>query len=426
MNLQNPTTSAQTYTADPTAPPEGERGRQQSTSGDTPSQTISWSDRDAHRQNRPSLQERKRSRSVSIDRGIQSQKEGEDAVNIIKNCNNGIGLWAFLRVMHRQPGFMVDIKEIARYITIEQDRMNIKNCKTNSSRPIPTAPPETDKNPTEKEKYVTITPANIMTNQTNPQEREPTNYSQYMQSIWDTPIHRQQQIHENRLEMRQTPWSQGCIQSPVQFIAGNESITNNDRLKTVKTHFTFAWGPKKFTGRKGYQNEEASIMNLLHHFNLAQHQCPVTEQEFVALLCKSTAEEALRIMSDNLDKHAKGQMTVQQIYDNMTDIFFDDLRPGTASTRLRELTENHHPFHSMNEANIEISRLSCLAAKTSKTRERQEPVAADKYLKTFMKILPKEFKPVAITLLDAKTQKIKRDLDPPRLHGRTGTNKGKH
>ena len=213
-------------------------------------------------------------------------------------------------------------------------------------------------------------------------------------------------------ERRNTSWSQGCVQCPAQFIAGNESINNNDRLKTVKTHFTFAWGPKKFTGRKGFHNEEASIMNLLHHFNLAQHQCPVTEQEFVALLCKSTAEEALRIMSDNLDKHAKGQITIQQICDNMTDIFFDDLRPGTASMKLRELTENHHPFHSMNEANIEISRLSSLAAKTSKTRERQEPVAADKYIKTFMKIIPKEFKAVAITLLDAKTQDIRRDLDP--------------
>ena len=66
----------------------------------------------------------------------------------------------------------------------------------------------------------------------------------------------------------------------------------------------------------------------------------------------------------------------------------------------------------MNEANTDISRLSGLAARTSRTRARQEPVAADKYLEAFMKIIPKEFKAVAVTLLDAKAQKIRRDLDP--------------
>ena len=204
------------YTEDPKNKIEVNRGRTSSQTSNTDNASVSWSDRSGIRRAPQDNTERKRSRSVSIDRGIQSQKEGEEAVNIIKNSSNGIGLWAFLRVMHRQPGFMVDIKEIARYIQLEEARSSNKNCKTHSSIPIQQKnEPEISKTQPTAPNYLTITPQSLLT--TTQQQTNTKSYNPYMKSIWDTPPDRHDQKNATQMQQKTSTWANGCILSLIHI-----------------------------------------------------------------------------------------------------------------------------------------------------------------------------------------------------------------
>ena len=328
-----------------------------------------------------------RSRSgsrVSIDRGAQTQAEANEAASKIRSADGGQVAMAILRWLNSQPGSSVDLRAISEHLQEEEGRNNVPN------------------QPREKHEGDT-------------KGRRTSHEPYYL------PVHN---LPPDPMPQDPGPWGKGavgkvpnaaCVESPEYFLPGESSIPdgeNSMRMFKVAKIFQCAFGTKKFTGKRTKYGEEGSITSLLEAFNRAQYQCPVTETEFVTFLTQAMYGEAQNVMSSYARKHRMGQMSIQEIYTALTDVYFTDLRPASALAKIRELNETNHPYHCLAEAQQDIARLCMLASLSARSKYRQEALAAEYYAQAIMRIIPKDFKAIASTIVQARIGSTNSDLNP--------------
>ena len=316
---------------------------------------------------------------VSMDEYVQTQAEADEAVQVIKTHPGGTLLLSLISEINKTPGNMIDLKKIASKV----ERMQKLGGEERSLAP---------KNPQcNKMQYLGQSPC--------------PNSEENRQHIRNTLLD---------IELNDRTIQRRMIESPKYFRTGRSSISDRDqvRLDKVKIYFSAAFGNKKFSGKKGRNNDDISILQLLQDFNHAQSNIPVTENEFITFLTKAMIGEAHKTMLNYADLHRNGQMSIEDIYLSLTDIYFCDMRPNTAMQKLRDMTEHNHPYGSLSEAHNDLLQLCNLASLAARARERQIVLASDWYQQTLLRIIPKEYKPMATSLVESCGNYKGKDLEP--------------
>ena len=88
------------------------------------------------------------------------------------------------------------------------------------------------------------------------------------------------------------------------------------------------------------------------------------------------------------------------------------MRPNTAMQKLRDMTEHNHPYGSLSEAHNDLLQLCNLASLAARARERQIVLASDWYQQTLLRIIPREYKPMATSLVESCGNYKGKDLEP--------------
>ena len=309
-----------------------------------------------------------------MDRLAQTQNEADEAVQTIKTHPVGQLLLTLIKEINKTPGNTIDLKNIARKIETMQEEERKWD-------------PQMDN----KTQYLGKNPC--------------PNRNEDRQHIRNTLLD---------IELNDRTVQRRMIESPKYFRPGRSSISDRDqvRLDKVKIYFSAAFGNRKFSGRKIRNAEDITILQLLQDFNHAQDNIPVTETEFVTFLTKAMIGEAHKTMLNYADLHRSGQMSIEDIYLSLTDIYFCDMRPNTAMQRLRDMHEQNHPYGSLSEAHNDLLQLCNLASLAARARERQIVLAADWYQQTLLRIIPKEYKPMATSLVESCGNYKGKDLEP--------------
>ena len=352
------------------------------------------------RRSRASSKNGRRSRSlsrVSIERNSQTQSEVDEAAKTINKQPGGVLLLSLIQEINKQPGTNIDLLTIAKQV----DKGNAQNEPMQKDTPNEFFPPMTNATcaSTEHEDPITNNRAQFIM-------KSPFfNRTQDRQHIRDTLLD---------IELNDRTVQRRMINPPCHFHQGHSSISDHDqvRLDKVKIYFSAAFGNKKFSGKRTRGNDDISILQLLQDFNHAQSTIAVTEREFVTFLTKAMTGEAHKTMLNYQDLHRNGAMSIEDIYLSLTDIYFSDLRPNTAMQRLRDFNENNHPYLSLSEAHNDLLQLCNLASLAARARERQIVLASDWYQHTLLKIIPKEYKPMATSLVESCGNYKGKDLDP--------------
>ena len=178
----------------------------------------------------------------------------------------------------------------------------------------------------------------------------------------------------------------------------------------ISRYFPPVTGIRKFSGRIVANGDEVTITSLLQSMNSAQHICLVTESEFVNYLIQSTSGDAHIYVSDLAELHRQGNITVQDIYDRLTERYFNDLRPNTADLQLRDLNESNHQFSNLQDAIISITKLSHLAARDSNDMRNREAFKNRDFVRAMLNILPKEYKPFILGKIAEEKGQIRGDM----------------
>ena len=315
---------------------------------------------------------------VSMDNLVQTQKEADEAVQVIQAYPGGELLLSLISKINKTPGNLIDLKRIAAKV----ERMQ--------SPPSQTADFWTQSH-ANKTQYLDKSPC--------PKNEESR------QHIRNTLLD---------IELNDRTVQRRMIECPQYFRPGRSSITDKDqvRLDKVKIYFSAAFGSRKFSGKRGRNNDDISILQLLQDFNHAQSNIPVTENEFITFLTKAMIGDAHKTMLNYADLHRSGQMSIEDIYLSLTDIYFCDMRPNTAMQKLRDMTEHSHPYGSLSEAHNDLLQLCNLASLASRARERQIVLASDWYQQTLLRIIPREYKPMATSLVESCGNYKGKDLEP--------------
>ena len=313
-----------------------------------------------------------------MGRYVQTQAEADEAVQKIKAYPGGTLLLSLISEINKTPGNTIDLKAIAN----KMDKMSTAETQGESER-----------NPHAYKR------TQFIGNNPCPSGREDR------QHIRNTLLD---------IELNDRTIQRRMIESPTYFSPGISSISDKDqvRLDKVKIYFSAAFGNRKFSGRKGRGMDDVSILQLLQDFNHAQSNIPVTENEFVTFLTKAMMGEAHKTMLNYADLHRSGQMTIEDIYLSLTDIYFSEMRPNSAMQKLRDMTEHNHPYGSLSEAHNDLLQLCNLASLAARARERQIVLASDWYQQTLLRIIPREYKPMATSLVESCGNYKGKDLEP--------------
>ena len=325
---------------------------------------------------------------VTIDKNAQTQAEANESTKRIRETLGGIPLLGYLKYRSTQPGPPDDLREIANHIAMEDERQ--RRLREQLSNPSSFS----DHDMKYKDK-------NYESNPSAP----PTDHA-YL------PIESAQQIPRHQDKMTNKKGNKNGVNCPTNFIPGTCSVTDDEgaRMFKVSRFFPPVTGNRKFSGRRGHNNDEGTINSLLQCMNSAQHICPITEPEFLNYLIQSVTGDAQIYVTELADMHRQGIINMQDIYDRLTERYFSDLRPNTADIQLRELNENNHHFPNLQEAMINISRLSYLAARDSTDQRNREAFKNRDFVRTMMNILPKEYKPFILGKIAEESGNIKGDM----------------
>ena len=315
---------------------------------------------------------------VSMDSMAQTQAEANEAVQVIKTHPGGALLLTLISEINKTPGNMIDLKNIAAKI----EKMQKTSIRSNEQWESPQA---------NRMQYLANNPC--------------PNTEEDRQHIRNTLLD---------IELNDRTIQRRMIECPKYFREGRSSISDRDqvRLDKVKIYFSAAFGNRKFSGKKGRCYDDVSILQLLQDFNHAQSNIPVTENEFVTFLTKAMIGDAHKTMLNYSDLHRSGQMSIEDIYLSLTDIYFCDMRPNTAMQKLRDMTEHNHPYGSLSEAHNDLLQLCNLASLAARARERQIVLASDWYQQTLLRIIPREYKPMATSLVESCGNYKGKDLEP--------------
>ena len=213
------------------------------------------------------------------------------------------------------------------------------------------------------------------------------------------------------LELQDRTLQRRLIEPPKEFAIGHSSIGDHDRVRMekVKLYFPSAFGGRKFSGKK---NSEPGIIELLNDYNNAQEVMKLTKMEFLQFLTRAMIGDAHSTMIGYLDLFRRGQMSIEDIYLSLTDLYFTEMRPAAALDRLHSFSENSHPYSSLSEAHNGILYLANLASLASRTEQRQEALCSDYYQQALIKIIPKEYKSHAVAAFEQCGNLKQADLAP--------------
>ena len=215
------------------------------------------------------------------------------------------------------------------------------------------------------------------------------------------------------LELQDRTLQRRLIEPPPSssFKKGNCSINDHEkvRMEKVKLYFPSAFGGRKFSGKK---NSEIGIMDLLNDANNAQAVLKLTEMEFLQFLTKSMSGEAHTTMINYLDLYRRKQMKLEDIYLSLTDLYFQEMRPAAALSKLQTLSDTNHHYNSLSEAHNNILYLANLASLASRSTARQDALRADYYQQALLKIMPKDYRVLAISAFEQCGNLKRADLSP--------------
>ena len=231
------------------------------------------------------------------------------------------------------------------------------------------------------------------------------------------PLAMQAQLRRDLFDIETTEKTlqRKLIDPPTSFAQGTYSMTDKDRGRQERTRMYFgsAFGGKKFAGNPS--TDEMNIIHFLTDFNNAQRVVHLTEHEFVTFLTKATTGDALKTMLNFLELHRQGNMSIDEIYASLTDIYFSDVRPSTASAMLRDMHDSNHKYSSLSEAHKCIQELAHLASLASRSKDRQTALAADHYQQTLIRIIPRDYRPMAISSIESMANYKRADLNPHQI-----------
>ena len=160
------------------------------------------------------------------------------------------------------------------------------------------------------------------------------------------------------------------------------------RVELRKTLFTCLKAKAKFTGDKGGPAKgELDVVSLLESLTRGQAQMGLSETEFLNVLISSCAGAPQSLLVDFIKQVGEEHMTIPQIYLRFTDMFFHDLRPEQAISKLKGFKYRHH-FTSLADADNSIRKLARLASLGEKTAERRKLFFQKFYKDTLLSIIP--------------------------------------
>ena len=93
-------------------------------------------------------------------------------------------------------------------------------------------------------------------------------------------------------------------------------------------------------------------------------------------------------------------MTIADIYLSLTDLYFTELRPVAAMESLQSLNEHNHNYFSLSEAHNGILHIANLASLASRSEERQSALCADYYQQALLRIMPRDYRAMAIAAFE--------------------------
>ena len=317
---------------------------------------------------------------VTIDSTIQTQEEVNSSTEKIRAIPGGIPLMGFLRYRSTLPGPPDDFKAIAHHINIEEERQ--RKLRQTSGM--------------EQTRYTKTPTASRM--------EDEQHYLHIQQP--HAPITLPTTTNDRRIR------TTACVEPPRHFIPGTSSVTDAEgtRMFKISRYFPPLMGTKKFTGKRSAQNDEGTITSLLQSMNSAHNICPVTESEFLYYLIQSVSGDAHVLITELVTQHQRGQLTIQDIYEILTEHYFHDIRPNTADKQLRDMTENNHGYYSLQDAITNITKLSRASAQDSDDSRNRKAFANRDFVRTMINILPKEYKPFIMGKIAEERKKIQGDM----------------
>lgn len=105
-------------------------------------------------------------------------------------------------------------------------------------------------------------------------------------------------------------------------------------------------------------------------------------------------------------------MSIADIYLSLTDLYFTELRPVAAMESLQNLNEHNHNYFSLSEAHNGILHIANLASLASRSEERQSALCADYYQQALLRIMPRDYRAMAIAAFEQCGNLKGADLTP--------------
>ena len=163
------------------------------------------------------------------------------------------------------------------------------------------------------------------------------------------------------------------------------------RVELGKTLFTCLNAKAKFTGDKGGPAKgELDVVSLLESLTRGQEQMGLSETEFLNVFISSCAGTPQSLLVDFIKQVGEEHMTIPEIYLRFTDMFFHDLRPEQAISKLKRVKHRHH-FASLADADNSIRKLARLASLGEKMVERRKLFFQKFYKDTLLSIIPDKY-----------------------------------
>ena len=207
------------------------------------------------------------------------------------------------------------------------------------------------------------------------------------------------------------------VEPPRVFRKGRESVMcSRDpwRVEAVKEAFSTITGNKHFNGvpgKPGVVNEsQMDVVEMLEMATEAQREVQLTEQ-----LLNACANPAAAAMQTYARYHARGLMSIREIYLSLCDLFFWDLRPAAALEKLQGMNENSDIFKNIAEASITLTRWTKLASLASPNYGSQRILMYTYFRDALVRIMPRELRVHIVTRIDEIAGMKGDNLDPIEL-----------
>ena len=212
------------------------------------------------------------------------------------------------------------------------------------------------------------------------------------------------------LAMPDTSEQRLLVEAPTTF-SPVPVLLDSDQVQLLKINFSSLTMRSRFSGKRNpSQYGEMDVVSLLTSLTRGQKVMNLSKSEFLTQLVNSCTGEPHALASDFLRQDEEGGMSVASIYLRFTDSYFFDLPPDQALSRLQDVSTGKVRFASLSEAEMEIRKLSRLAALTGSTLPKRKMLEVMHFRKFFLAILPDKFLSVVLQAIDRVETLKNRDV----------------